>query len=61
MTKMHMVGILISSLLSKIFCIYKWIQILIKILDMRKAMPRDVDKKSVIPLPHPVRADELDS
>ena len=59
---MHMVGILISSLLSKIFFIYKWIQILIKIiLDMRKAMPRDVDKKSVIPLPHPVRADELDS
>jgi hypothetical protein len=29
-------------------------------LDMRKAMPRDVQKKSVIPLPHPVTADELD-
>jgi N-terminal acetyltransferase B complex catalytic subunit len=28
--------------------------------DMRKAMPRDKEKKSVIPLPHPVRADELD-
>jgi hypothetical protein len=28
--------------------------------DMRKAMPRDVDKKSVIPLPHPITADELD-
>ncbi|KAH3765448.1 N-alpha-acetyltransferase 20 [Pelomyxa schiedti] len=30
-------------------------------LDMRKALPRDVTKKSVIPLPHPVRAlDETD-
>lgn len=28
--------------------------------DMRKALSRDVDKTSVIPLPHPVRPDELD-
>ncbi|RNA08292.1 N-alpha-acetyltransferase 20-like [Brachionus plicatilis] len=28
--------------------------------DMRKAMPRDLEKKSIIPLPHPVTADELD-
>jgi len=28
--------------------------------DMRKALSRDVDKKSVVPLPHPVRPDELD-
>ncbi|CAL1526881.1 unnamed protein product [Lymnaea stagnalis] len=28
--------------------------------DMRKALSRDKDKKSVIPLPHPVRPDELD-
>ncbi|XP_005102774.1 N-alpha-acetyltransferase 20 [Aplysia californica] len=28
--------------------------------DMRKALSRDTEKKSVIPLPHPVRPDELD-
>ena len=28
--------------------------------DMRKALSRDVDKKSIIPLPHPVHPDELD-
>eukprot|EP00327_Prymnesium_parvum_P008892 CAMPEP_0182804592 /NCGR_PEP_ID=MMETSP0006_2-20121128/4632_1 /TAXON_ID=97485 /ORGANISM="Prymnesium parvum, Strain Texoma1" /LENGTH=146 /DNA_ID=CAMNT_0024930119 /DNA_START=1 /DNA_END=441 /DNA_ORIENTATION=- len=28
--------------------------------DMRKALSRDVDKKSVIPLPHPVHPDDLD-
>jgi N-terminal acetyltransferase B complex catalytic subunit len=28
--------------------------------DMRKALPRDVEKKSVIPLPHPVYPSELD-
>ncbi|KAI8784676.1 N-alpha-acetyltransferase 20 [Biomphalaria glabrata] len=28
--------------------------------DMRKALSRDKEKKSVIPLPHPVRPDELD-
>jgi hypothetical protein len=27
---------------------------------MRKAMKRDVDKKSVIPLTHPITADELE-
>lgn len=27
--------------------------------DMRKALPRDVDKKSIIPLPHPVTPDQL--
>lgn len=30
------------------------------ILDMRKAMPRDVDKLSIIPLQHPVTLDELE-
>ncbi|KAH9492916.1 N(alpha)-acetyltransferase 20, NatB catalytic subunit [Bulinus truncatus] len=28
--------------------------------DMRKALSRDKEKKSVVPLPHPVRPDELD-
>lgn len=28
--------------------------------DMRKALPRDVHKKSIIPLPHPVYPSELD-
>uniref|UniRef100_A0A7S4B6I5 N-acetyltransferase domain-containing protein n=1 Tax=Chrysotila carterae TaxID=13221 RepID=A0A7S4B6I5_CHRCT len=28
--------------------------------DMRKALSRDVEKKSIVPLPHPVDADELD-
>ena len=28
--------------------------------DMRKPLSRDVDKKSAIPLPHPVQPDELD-
>lgn len=28
--------------------------------DMRKALPRDIEKKSIIPLPHPVSADEVD-
>ncbi|RLN51364.1 hypothetical protein BBJ28_00023215 [Nothophytophthora sp. Chile5] len=27
--------------------------------DMRKALPRDVDKKSIIPLPHPITPDQL--
>lgn len=30
------------------------------ISDMRKAMPRDVDKKSMIPLKHPVHCDEVE-
>jgi len=29
-------------------------------LDMRKALPRDVAKKSIIPLPHPVYPNEVD-
>lgn len=29
-------------------------------LDLRKALPRDVHKRSVIPLPRPVHASELD-
>jgi len=29
-------------------------------LDMRKALSRDVEKKSIIPLSHPVSADEVD-
>ena len=29
-------------------------------LDMRKALPRDKEKKSIIPLPHPVYPNELD-
>lgn len=28
--------------------------------DMRKALPRDKHKTSIIPLPHPVRLDELE-
>lgn len=30
------------------------------LLDMRKALPRDVYKKSIIPLPHPVKVDEVE-
>lgn len=30
------------------------------ISDMRKAMPRDVQKKSMIPLKHPVHCDEVE-
>ena len=29
-------------------------------LDMRKALPRDVEKKSIIPLDHPVKAEDLE-
>eukprot|EP00026_Physarum_polycephalum_P020612 Phypoly_transcript_23309.p1 GENE.Phypoly_transcript_23309~~Phypoly_transcript_23309.p1 ORF type:complete len:188 (+),score=13.25 Phypoly_transcript_23309:46-564(+) len=29
-------------------------------LDMRKALSRDKEKKSIVPLPRPVRADEVD-
>lgn len=36
-----------------------WILTLI-FTDMRKAMPRDVDKKSMIPLKHPVHCDEVE-
>lgn len=28
--------------------------------DMRKAMPRDVEKRSIIPWPNPVRPEELE-
>ncbi|ORZ31609.1 N-acetyltransferase 5 [Catenaria anguillulae PL171] len=28
-------------------------------LDMRKALPRDVNKESIIPLPHPVRPEDI--
>lgn len=28
--------------------------------DMRKALPRDVDKKSIIPLKHPITPDQLE-
>jgi N-terminal acetyltransferase B complex catalytic subunit len=29
-------------------------------LDMRKALPRDKHKKSIIPLQHPVRPEDLE-
>jgi hypothetical protein len=29
------------------------------LLDMRKALSRDVEKKSLIPIPHPVRPEDL--
>ena len=28
--------------------------------DMRKALPRDIDKKSIIPLKHPITPDQLE-
>ena len=28
--------------------------------DMRKALPRDPGKKSMVPLPHPIRPEELE-
>lgn len=28
-------------------------------LDMRMALPRDVKRKSIIPLPHPIHASQL--
>jgi len=43
----------------KIF-IYKYIKrIILNFLDMRKALSRDVDKKSLISIPHPVRPEDL--
>lgn len=36
-----------------------FILFLLTILDMRKALPRDVHKKSIIPLGRPVRPEEL--
>lgn len=36
------------------------INIYLSLLDMRKALSRDVKKKSMIPLTHPVRPDEVD-
>lgn len=33
---------------------------MILVLDMRKALSRDVKKKSMIPLTHPVRPEEVD-
>lgn len=30
------------------------------ISDMRKACSRDVEKKSMVPLPHPVRPEDVD-
>lgn len=35
-------------------------EIIFYFADMRKAMPRDVDKKSMIPLKHPVHCDEVE-
>ena len=35
-------------------------QYLTLILDMRLALPRDVHKKSMIPLEHPVNAEDVD-
>lgn len=32
----------------------------VSVLDMRKACSRDVNQKSVIPLTHPVRPEEVD-
>lgn len=32
---------------------------LLSCLDMRKALSRDVEKKSLIPIPHPVRPEDL--
>lgn len=29
-------------------------------VDMRKALSRDTEKKSVIPLPHPVRPEDIE-
>lgn len=29
-------------------------------IDMRKALSRDTEKKSVIPLPHPVRPEDIE-
>lgn len=34
--------------------------LLTSVIDMRKALARDVEKKSMVPIPHPVRPEELD-
>lgn len=39
--------------------LYIYIYIVIRLLDMRKALSRDVDKLSIIPLKHPVTVDAL--
>ena len=46
------------------FGIYFWFKLFNNkfecIIDMRKALPRDKHKKSIIPLPHPVRPEDLE-
>ena len=48
--KMHSVKYLFINI-RKIFILI--------LLDMRKALSRDVEKKSLIPIPHPVRPEDL--
>lgn len=51
---------LIKNQKNLLWCIFERKMCLFPILDMRKAMPRDVDKKSMIPLKHPVHCDEVE-
>jgi N-terminal acetyltransferase B complex catalytic subunit len=43
----------------KKFIFQKNIFLLFFVLDMRKALSRDVEKKFLIPIPHPVRPEDL--
>lgn len=41
------------------YLVHPDLRVAITSADMRKALPRDVDKKSIIPLPHPITPDQL--
>lgn len=53
-------GIQITVTFVKNFLNINWIFCSFLFSDMRKALSRDVKKKSVIPLTHPVRPEEID-
>lgn len=50
---MLLVSDLLCTMLILIYFLYTWV-------DMRKALSRDVNHKSVVPLDHPVRPEEVD-
>lgn len=58
--KMLLVYKILLFFIKYLFKYYKLNILYIFILDMRKALSRDVKKKSVIPLTHPVRPEEID-
>lgn len=42
-------------------CLYQQLRTdVFLVTDMRKALSRDTEKKSIIPLPHPVRPEDIE-